>query len=1363
MKNNIVVVSCLMALIGASCFAGENTENLALGKPVFLIPNPNYTETVDVGDARQLTDGRLTEDPIWRHKSAVGWVYSFPRAIVDLGKIFPIEKIVVHAAGGGLAGVKFPSEIVCYASDDNVSYHEVARLTPRGLEETGKEALNHAFTADHLKTRGRYVLVTVEMGCSMAFLDEIEVWRGDFDPQSVGFDGSAHDRESLAFEGLGSEKNSYTRGHFPETPHVKWSLPLSGGPIKSILMNFSDGMRDVVEIAQRLDLDYVPVSHWSFYRVEPLQSLSVEQIEKALPDCRVMIVGAMQWQAFPESLLQKIKERIREGMGLICVTGGTKDWLNPISELFTEHPLAGDEGIVDLVPMNLIPGYRKPAKSHFQLSTFGKGRVALVNPADFTRPAHTILPTFKLADYMDDTNGPLEYFFLAFNKLVLWAAQQDTPHRIEKISASPEAITVEVKPGKSEAKLEVVVRDQFFLPMNTQEEAVQEQGGTFRFFVPESTVGTHAVDVWLRDSRGGILETGSSFFENKAGARITGITPAKPFWASGEEIGGTIRTSQAMPGSRLRLALYDTNDRLVAPIQEMPVPENGSLSFRIPYANPRTLAAKLFVEIWHDEILQDRRLARLWVDVPPGDDFTFLGWYALSYQPAAEYCMRLLRTLGVDGYVSLPTLQKAENGAYGNVPLGPEEIAFVRPPPAEDVGVFTPSREKATMVRLARMAREWRPFGVIHWSVGDEETLGREDRPPGAELLAEFRKHLSRKYETIQNINRLWKTSYDTWEDVQPPTLQEVKSGAPLSAWMAFRRFMESRFADHHAKARAAITEQIPSAFVGLSGTQEPSSFNGYDWWKLASSVDHVSGYVGLQPDLQRSFLRPGAFSTTFLGYDYADRNEQAARGRPWELLFSAARGINYYTLVSHTLNCPLLRSDLSMTRQGTWIFEEVAELKRGIGRLFMEAKFANDGIAIHYSPASLHAATAAGLFQAEDSSRNFWANVTCLTRILRDAHYQFDFLHEEQIAEGALAKYKVLILPWSSVISTKEAEAIRRFVENGGVLIADSYCGIRNEEGIPEPVLDDLFGIRQPVTPPHLFPVKLTATSDPLTAADEIPVTKGVPGIVLTEGVTHATAGSAPAVITHSFGKGRTIFLNASFSNYSWSISGGMAGEVQIGGESNPNDRAAIQKFFTSLLSESGIIRPIQISMADGASSDVRMARFSLGSTTILGVLWPGLSGPVSHQEIKTPEIHIPESHVYDARAGNYLGKTDTIQPRLVQGIAKVYTILPYQIEALTIQPHAAHIQQGETGLFHLNIKADMEPGTHVFHISVRDPSGAERPEYAKNQVGLKGQAEISIPFAFNDPPGDWKIFVRDVATGISTSTTMMLTARNQ
>ena len=399
-------------------------ENIALGKEYNLSPPPNYQYCTDPGDDEQLTDGIYTMGYFWTQKSTVGWYLYSPQITVDLGRPEPIEGIMIHCPGGGLAGVKFPNEITYLVSDDNETFYEVARLKPLGLKQDGKNWYTHRFLADALHTRGRYVMIQLDKSRSTVFADEIEIYKGNHDLNAVKFATSPQSRQAMAFAQYGLTPDTYRRGHFPEWPHVKWAIPLAGGPIRSILMAYSDDMREAVEVAQRIDLDYEPVSHFSFYRPKILGDLMREQIEKALPECEVMIVGGYRWEATPKELLEKIKSRVREGMGLICISP-TPQWLDPIRDVLDAAPLKGDGGVLDFVPIQLIP--HKPGESHFHLGTYGQGRVAWVNWASFGRGSHSLVPSFRLEDLDDNALGPLEYSFAALAQLIRWASHTRRP------------------------------------------------------------------------------------------------------------------------------------------------------------------------------------------------------------------------------------------------------------------------------------------------------------------------------------------------------------------------------------------------------------------------------------------------------------------------------------------------------------------------------------------------------------------------------------------------------------------------------------------------------------------------------------------------------------------------------------------------------------------------------------------------------------------------------------------------------------------------------------------------------------------------------------------------------------------------
>src|SRR6476660_9791801 len=67
---------------------------------------------------------------------------------------------------------------------------------------------------------------------------------------------------------------------------------------------------------------------------------------------------------------------------------------------------------------------------------------------------------------------------------------------------------------------------------------------------------------------------------------------------------------------------------------------------------------------------------------------------------------------------------------------------------------------------------------------------------------------------------------------------------------------------------------------------------------------------------------------------------------------------------------------------------------------------------------------------------------------LIEDQGLQYNFVSYAQMEKGELLKsgYRVLVLPRSSSLSSAEASAIRAFVAQGGIAIADGEPGTFNE-----------------------------------------------------------------------------------------------------------------------------------------------------------------------------------------------------------------------------------------------------------------------------------------------------------------------------
>lgn len=81
---------------------------------------------------------------------------------------------------------------------------------------------------------------------------------------------------------------------------------------------------------------------------------------------------------------------------------------------------------------------------------------------------------------------------------------------------------------------------------------------------------------------------------------------------------------------------------------------------------------------------------------------------------------------------------------------------------------------------------------------------------------------------------------------------------------------------------------------------------------------------------------------------------------------------------------------------------------------------------------------------------------------MLAEEHAAFGILNSESLVES-LAEHRVLVLPEQCILSAAECDAIRRFVEGGGALIATGDTGTRNVHNQPLPnlAIADVLGVR--------------------------------------------------------------------------------------------------------------------------------------------------------------------------------------------------------------------------------------------------------------------------------------------------------------
>lgn len=158
--------------------------------------------------------------------------------------------------------------------------------------------------------------------------------------------------------------------------------------------------------------------------------------------------------------------------------------------------------------------------------------------------------------------------------------------------------------------------------------------------------------------------------------------------------------------------------------------------------------------------------------------------------------------------------------------------------------------------------------------------------------------------------------------------------------------------------------------------------------------------------------------------------------------------------------------------------------------------------------------------------------------------HQQFgvDFVTEEDIEAGRLTDYDVLYAT-DPCLTAKSMAAIEKWVEAGGQLYGSCAAGSRNEFNEEVPGLSRVFGIAPKLTvTTQDAEYRVRGRLNGLSYADRIRC-EGGPGVDALEfgtvgckvGVTAAGAtvsgkfqDGAPAVLTHGFGRGRSVYVAA-------------------------------------------------------------------------------------------------------------------------------------------------------------------------------------------------------------------------------------------
>jgi len=357
------------------------------------------------------------------------------------------------------------------------------------------------------------------------------------------------------------------------------------------------------------------------------------------------------------------------------------------------------------------------------------------------------------------------------------------------------------------------------------------------------------------------------------------------------------------------------------------------------------------------------------------------------------------------------------------------------------------------------------------------------------EVVSGFARWLRQKYGSLDELNRIYRDHYESFAEVEPPNSRYIQEQFMLInqvPWLDWRLYMIDVLTSYiHFKADA-VRELKPDALVSDQSYVIDPAKNAQDIWKINERMDVIGTSMFVSNN-------PGEFARAEYWEDYF---RCSARGKPywiWELrcgqnawgitnwgLPVSANDVARFTWQAIGHDCKSIqywnwRPHIGGVEVGGHGFTErdgsVTDRVRrvgGISRLlqenrewFLEAHVPQAGIALLDSP--LSRIIAAG----EGSDSLVFESQVGAHHMLKSQGYDVDFIREEEIVAGLLARYRLLVVPFAYALDPATGAALRAWVHGGGFLFSGMWCGAKDEHGYGQPVvpgfgLAEVFGARE-------------------------------------------------------------------------------------------------------------------------------------------------------------------------------------------------------------------------------------------------------------------------------------------------------------
>ncbi|MGO8752658.1 MAG: beta-galactosidase trimerization domain-containing protein [Thermoguttaceae bacterium] len=1152
------------------------------------------------------------------------------------------------------------------------------------------------------------------------------------------------------------EDNSLVSGLI--TPHKPWGRGYTGGPIRALFLvhsgsfggDWSDPgtrLREVAELTQRFDLQADAIlfggpsaaQAWQYHG----QNLGERRAERLLAKpYQLYVIAGFPLEKLPARHQYLIVEQVAKGAGLLCCGPGAGEYMTPTRRI---DPLP----VMFTGALPMLDG--KSAKDWTTAYRMGRGRGVWLN---YNTPSLTPYQEFSwrgLAEY--------DYRMLLIGRAAIWAAAREGEVSMTTTGSQP------LRSSRSQAggSWEVVLLSKAFQPLKVQvalelrracdgwtkglgtPETILTPGQPVRVPVPlpHLRAGDYFIDALVRSQRG-IEACGAGSLAVQSDFGVETVELSQPFVERGETIKAmTLLRGTPPAGTILRLRVRDSYDRILRQ-QDLPVTP-GKAEYPFAYRADAFATTLIRIEalLISDGEEVEMKDASFTVPKRRQGQFNFVQWDA-PRDVLGYYAWRRLQQAGMN--ISLigsmggvtpqqPVLRAcdASLAIYSTRILDEKDASgHMQPVCWNHEPAVTEYVE-----RIVSNQKLLRQQGAFVYSLGDEgATLGCCVHPA---CLAAYRRYLAAQYGAVEKLNASWGSNYKSFDEVdlldRKDNMETAAVKTSSARWFDRQAFARVNLAQFSGRFGAAYKRLDPQAVTGFEGT---GGF-GDDYDAILDANTFYGPYPSIGDDLVRSLAPRRLIRSNWMGYS---KTADALADAAWRMVMKGVDSVWYWMWDGVGNWRGYLSPTLDFWPATAEVAEEMRPVRQGLGDLLLQSKMTHSGIAVFYSvPTALSDQVDPGSqFLAAHPTHQAW------TQFTYELGLDFRYVSSRGLKCGLLdpREFKVLLLPMAQAISPEEAEAIRRFVQAGGTAIADVRPGIY--DGHCRPIaprpLDDLFGIRRGGRGKATrSPVSVKGSLEGHDVDFQIPETAVDPEVQPAAAQPLGHADKTPLLLVHRVGKGRAILLNF---------------QLPALGSTEQNRQAAMARRLLDWLYRTAGVKALIASTApDGRPLPLVETRvWENGGALVVGLYrqmqcewFSPKSGTVAGEPVAAKIVFPAARHVYDLRAGKYLGSVTRVDARLRWGRASFFLAIPYEIKVPQIGLSEAAPAPGRTiaASVRLDVPADV-PERHAVWVEITDPQG-QQPLWGQQVLVLNhGSGQVQIPVAYNDLPGLWRIRVTEL-----------------